>query len=211
VKLRASLVQLVGDYLLVWVALVSGIASVVLSAVYAVPETPTKVIGFWLSSYLCLIVAAVSLLYKMRQRVQAAEKVAAELQQPEALMEQRRQKGRELLSKADELTMRFLRDVLVEGGMSNDQVAKRYPGLKLYGTEPLDIVLSERGGVWVVDPTWVVVFSELLFAPPAVGPGTVARFVSWLCECSDVIERMVRRSRRPGGATRKDKRRSRKC
>jgi hypothetical protein len=159
----------VREYWLIWLGLMSGIASVILTFAVAVPETSGKAIGAWIASYVCLIVAALALLHKMHTRLRELE--------VGGLTEERRRLAQEHLRRLTDGDREALRALLVEHRLTGDQVRERFSDrsdvdlTRINERTPflaLERVFRDIGTVtdsWSIRSEWQGVLTSLLVAP----------------------------------------------
>lgn len=159
--------RLLWTYLALVVVLMSGIASVVLVFAYAAPETPAKVVGYWIAAYICIFVAAAILLYQMHARLKRLEGIRW-------LDEGRRMWAVQQFTKLGDNEKEALKELLLISRMHGNYIRQRFPGVDFTSIvgqtpylrhEPLPV------DVWTIDPDWINPLSELLLYNANLLPG----------------------------------------
>lgn len=147
-----------------WIALVSGVLSVVLSCFVALPGTSPDVLPFWLVSQAGLFFAGILCLWELQSRIRVLN--------PEGLTIMRIQQARHMLACMSEAERDGLRELLRMQSMTGEQVRSRLPGVDFVTIRSRTPFLTLEKGlrdighetdVWRVGKEWEQILAGQLF------------------------------------------------
>jgi hypothetical protein len=148
-----------------WVGLMSGIASLVLYIIGLVKDLGTPGLPFWLSGYVCLVVAAGMVVYGLRREIAA-------LKETLGLTDERRREAQGQLAGLSAGQRDALRQLLVKHRASGGHVRINFPGVDFVDLARVTTFLDHDRGTdcWSIHPVWRGVLGELFFAKGSSKP-----------------------------------------
>ena len=155
------------------VARLSGIASVILTAIGATRKAGLPSWTFWVAAAVCFIFASFRVWLKQYQAVQAANAEIARLQRPK-FSEERREAAQEQLAKLNASERQILRELLIRGEMLEGQATDylesrglgRLSGILNCIEAKTNFVNRDFVGQYRVNPTFRELLEELLRSRP---------------------------------------------